>query len=187
MKFFRLDVFKAVQAIGVLLHATQNERLEYLSIIKMLYIADRESWKETGSPITYDLPMAMKNGPVLSGILDLVNLNRDEGLPIWATFIHKEDYDLQLKADPGTDRLSPYEVRKLNEIGKRYADKNWRQMIDLGHNLPEWKQNDPRELGLNYTPIPLEDILTAVGRDKDASSIMEDEAAVIAMRNALGN
>src|SRR4051794_19361490 len=42
MRMFKLDVPKTIQAIGVLLRATGCDRLEYLSILKLLYIADRE-------------------------------------------------------------------------------------------------------------------------------------------------
>jgi hypothetical protein len=71
--FFYLDIRKTVQAIGVLLDVRGIERLEYIAIIKLLYIADRESWKETGASITGDVPCAMKNGPVLRGVYDPVN------------------------------------------------------------------------------------------------------------------
>ena len=68
MQVFKINVEKTVQAIAVLLTAVGHRRLEYLSIIKQLYFADRESWGETGAPITGDVPVAMKNGPVLSGV-----------------------------------------------------------------------------------------------------------------------
>src|ERR1022692_1408136 len=100
MSLFYLDVRKTVQAVGVILGAvTGRERLEYLAIIKLLYLADRDSWKDTGSSITGDAPCAMKNGTVLSGVFDLVKLSWERDLAYWVQFIQREDYDLVLKGD----------------------------------------------------------------------------------------
>src|ERR1700693_4333664 len=139
MSLFKPNVRKAVQAIAVLLRATHRQRLEYLSILKLLYIADRESLADTGKPITGDAPVAMKNGPVLSGIYDLITFSNDRDLPPWAAFLHKEDYDLELKADPGQDLLSRYEIRKLEEVTCRDEKDSWRDLVRITHELPEWQ------------------------------------------------
>ena len=43
MSVFRIDVLKTIQAICLLLKAMRKDRLEYISILKLLYMADRES------------------------------------------------------------------------------------------------------------------------------------------------
>ncbi len=185
MRLFYLDVRKAVQAIGVLLHTTGRRQLEYLAIMKLLYIADRESWKETGCSITGDAPLAMKNGPVLSGVYDLITHDTEQGLAYWTQFIHQEDYDLVLKADPGNEMLSPYEIKKLAEVARRHEKDDWRQLIRVTHDLPEWQWNNPEEFGCKMKPIPLEDILKAVGRESDIDDIKRDAAAAVALQLAL--
>jgi uncharacterized phage-associated protein len=187
MSLFYLDVRKTVQAVGVVLSAVAGrEQLEYIAIIKLLYLADRESWKETGSSITGDAPCAMKNGPVLSGVFDLVKLQWERDLAYWVEFIHREDYDLVLKSDPGTDLLSDYEVEKLTEIARRHKRDSWRKLIDITHKLPEWIENDPAKNGCNMKPIPLEDILRAVGREMDIEEIKKDAASSVAMHQTFG-
>jgi len=179
MKLFFLDVRKTVQAIAVLLRATGRQRLEYLSIIKLLYIADRESWRDTGASITGDTPCAMKNGPVLSGVYDLVNLKwQREDLSVWTQYLLCEDYDLVLRGSPGDDRLSRYEIKKLTEVAKRHENDNWRQLVEVGHSLPEWQANNPAnaECECGMLPIPLDDILRAVGRESDIDDIKRDAA-----------
>src|SRR5437879_6190992 len=120
MSVFRIDVLKTIQAICLLLKAMKTDRLEYISILKILYIADRERLAERGAPITGDVPVAMKNGPVLGAVYALINREREEDLPLWLKYLHQEDYDLQMKGDPGTDHLSRYEERKLTELAEHY-------------------------------------------------------------------
>lgn len=45
---------KATQAVSVILKAAPDCQMDYRKLMTLLYIADRESIKETGSPITGD-------------------------------------------------------------------------------------------------------------------------------------
>jgi uncharacterized phage-associated protein len=49
-----------------------GDRMEYVRLLKLLYIADREMMAEAGAPITGDRAVAMDHGPVLSHVYDLV-------------------------------------------------------------------------------------------------------------------
>ena len=148
------------------------------------YIADRESFAERAAPITGDVPVAMKNGPVLGAVYALINREREEDLPLWVKYLHQEDYDLQMKGDPGADLLSRYEERKLTELAERYAGYSWRKLVRLTHEFEEWKINNPEEEGLNVRPISIDDILQAVGRGGDSASIKEDMAAAVSATEA---
>lgn len=44
----------ALQAVAVLLKAAPGGRMDYRKLMALLYIAERESIKETGSPIIGD-------------------------------------------------------------------------------------------------------------------------------------
>jgi uncharacterized phage-associated protein len=185
MSVFRVDVPKTIQAICLLLKAMKTDRLEYISLLKLLYIADRESLAERGAPITGDLPVAMRNGPVLSAVYALVNHEREEDLPLWLRYFHREDYDLEMKEDPGTDLLSRYEERKLSEIAERFAKFSWRDLVRYTHAFDEWKINNPEDEGVNVLSISIDDILNAVGRRDQAESIKQDMAARVSMMEAL--
>jgi uncharacterized phage-associated protein len=185
---FKLDIPKTIQALALLLKATPCVRREYLSLLKILYIADRESLADVGRPITGDLAVAMENGPVLSGVYDLVNANvSDDDLQRWQDYLHRDNYDLELICDPGVDQLTPYEQRKLGEVAERYKDCSWRDMIRITHDLPEWVWNQPnREQGILVRSIPLMDVVKAVGREMDADWIFEDAEAAAALDSFLG-
>jgi uncharacterized phage-associated protein len=185
MSVFRIDVLKTIQAVCLILKTMKTDRLEYISILKLLYIADRESLRDRGAPITGDVPVAMKNGPVLSAVYSLINRESEKDLPLWLQFFHREDYDLQVKADPGAHLLSRYEEKKLIEVAQRHAKSTWRDLVRITHEFEEWKINSPEEEGVNVRSIPLDDILRAVGRADQAGSIKDDMAARVSMTEAL--
>ncbi|MCH8153266.1 MAG: SocA family protein [Planctomycetes bacterium] len=168
---FRLDVAKAIQAAAVLLRLESGNRMNYMRLLKLLYIADRESLKETARPITGDRVVAMDRGTVLSGVFDLIKGQHIDARH-WDEFIETARFDVQLRGDPGNGKLSRYEIAKLQEISRRYeSDDEW-AMVDITHQFEEWRRNKPQEK--SSRPIPLEDILDAVGRSADKHAIIQD-------------
>ena len=61
----------AQMAAYLLDHA--RTRMKYLKLMKLLYLADRESMKRHGHPISGDRYVSMDHGPVLSNTLNLIN------------------------------------------------------------------------------------------------------------------
>ena len=167
--FFVVDTSKAMQAAAVLLRLQHGHRMNYMLLLKLLYLADRESLGETGRTITQDRLVAMKRGPLPSGVYDLIR-GQHVDVGLWAEHIETDHYDVQLVKDPGVGRLSKYEVQKLQEIWKRYEDMDEWAMVEIMHKLPEWIKNNPGE---SSKPIPIEDILDAVGRGEEKDAIIE--------------
>jgi uncharacterized phage-associated protein len=182
---FKLDVLKTIQAIAVLFRSDLCKEMDYLRVLKLLYIADRESLAETGRPITGDQVVAMKLGPVLSGIYDLVKSNPCEP-SIWQNFLRKDHYQIELTEDPGTEELSPYEIGKLLEVAKRYKDCGSHDLVEITHEFGEWQRNNPEKSGVKIQPIPFADILAAVGRAEDVEWIRKDAAAADTFDRLIG-
>ena len=169
---FRLDTEKAMQAAAVLLRHHNGERMSYMRLLKLLYLADRESLKKDGRPGTGDWVVAMKNGPVRSRLDDIIK-GQDLDSPHWSMFIERTNYDVRLADDPGIDRLSRFEISTLQEISEKYASLgDWDLVEEVMHKLPEYLENIPPED--SSLPIPLRDILVGVGRGEDADQIIED-------------
>ncbi len=162
---------KAVQATSILLKPSPDMTMSYMKLIKLLYIADRESIKETRAPITGDRPVAMPHGPVLSSIYDFIMKRDRPGIETWEQFFETAGIDIVLLNEPGTDELCPYEVDKLREIAARYADHTQWDLRDLTHEFDEWKRNDP---GHSSQAIPLEHIIDAVGLSNEIDEILQD-------------
>src|SRR4051812_11294735 len=115
MMFLRFDPTRAIQAGAVLLKTTPSRRMTRLRLLKLLYIADRETLQEAGRPITGDRAVAMKNGPVLSRIYDLIK-GADLAAPEWERFFRNADrWEVELVGEPGVGELSKYEIEKLQE------------------------------------------------------------------------
>ncbi len=167
---FRFNIEKTIQAIAAFLHFHGSREMSYLRLLKRLYLADRESLRDTGRPITGDRVVAMEHGPVLSSTYDLIK-GEHTGWPMWSAYLGKKGYRVELLKDPGNGALSKYEIGKLREITERFADQNEWDLVEFVHGLDEWKKNDP---GKSSKPIPLKDILDAIGRGDDEQAILED-------------
>lgn len=180
---FRLDVKKVVQAIGVLFREDGVDRMAYMRVLKLLYLADRITLAETGRPITGGPVFAMKRGPVLTEVYDLIHGQHTE-MPIWDKFFLRQRYNLEIRGDhPDVGALSKYEIKKLKEIATQYANHDEWQLVEVTHEFPEWIKNNP---GDSRKRIPLQDILEAVGKGTDAEAIIEEAKELACIDDLLG-
>jgi uncharacterized phage-associated protein len=176
---FRFNVEKTIQAVAFLLAQEKSRGMEYVRLLKLLYIAEREAIAESGAPITGSTVAAMEHGPVLEGVYDLIRLRHHEN-DTWDKFFSVlPDYWLQMHGDPGRGKLSKYVVHKLLEVTERHRNHGTWEMVDITHKLPEWEKNNP---GTSSKVIPFDDLLAAIGRLQDAEVIRE--AAIIESRAA---
>ncbi len=180
---FRFNLLKTLQAAGVLLRAHPLHVMSRLRLLKLLYIADRESLGETGAPITGDRAVAMQHGPVLSETYDLIKGQHIRAAE-WADHFESIGYDVRLIKDPGTGRLSRYDIEKLTDVTRRFEHRwDW-AVAEETHRFEEWQRNDP---GDSSRVIPVKHILKAVGRAEDIKAIREDAEAAAFIDRVLGD
>jgi uncharacterized phage-associated protein len=160
---YRLDLDKAIEAVAFLLRREPGHRMNYMRLLKILYIAERESLAESSAPITGGRAIAMQRGPLIEEILHLIR-GQHIGTPKWSQFIRLDNYSLEMTADPGVGHLSRFVTGKLDEVAQRHVGHDEWDMVAITHELPEWKKNDP---GKSSKEIPLADILEGVGRGAD--------------------
>ncbi len=178
------NTMKSIQAAAVLLNRHAG-RMTRLRLVKLLYIADRESIAETLRPVTGDDIVAMDHGPVPTRIYRLI-CRRDAESPLWDTYIEQQgDRDLVLIADPGQGKLSRYELGKLGEVADRYRDLKDYKIADITHDFPEWERNQPPEG--SKQDISLTDILEASGLSGYRDRILAEEQAVTSFDDALAS
>ena len=167
--YFESSTEKIVEAVGVLLNFEENSEMGYLRLLKLLYIADRESLKETGKPIIGTLTVAMNYGPLHSRVYSLINGEHMDS-PVWNKHIHRDGYKVHLTSDPGVMALSRYEIHKLNEVSEAYFQTDDFDIAHETHEFEEW---------LNFhqegtsTPIPFESIIEAVGLTNQKNQILD--------------
>ena len=180
--YFRFGTRKIVEAAGVLLRQEACRRMSYLRLLKLLYIADRESLRESGRPIVGTGAYAMKHGPVLSEVLDLVKgQHRDE--TVWSQFIRRDGYAVVLESDPGVGSLSRYEIGRLTQTADEHRDLNDWELVEETHGFQEWRENVVEGTSV---AIPLADMVKAVGRDDELEVILQDAERSAALERLLG-
>ncbi|MFN0145944.1 MAG: Panacea domain-containing protein [Dehalococcoidia bacterium] len=174
---FVFDDRKTTQAAARLLELSGG-KLEYIKLIKLLYLADRRALIETGYPITGARLVSMPRGPVLSQVLDYVTEGAPEG-SIWGEYISAPSNYAVTLTQPSTDEnLSRYDTDLLDEIHAQYGGWDRWALVQLTHELPEWV--DP---GGSSTPIDPQVILRDAGRsDEDIREIASQAAEVWSFR-----
>ena len=162
---FVFDARKTAQAARCLI-ALDGGTMNYMVLIKLLYLADRRSLIETGMPISGDRMVAMPHGPVLSRTYDQINMGAppetDEGTAWYEYITEPSDYDVSSRGESRTDQLSHYELDLLGETFERFGRMSRWALRDYTHTLPEWV--DPHGSSL---PIEPETILRAHGKSSE--------------------
>ena len=157
---FCFNELKAAQAASLLI-SFHGGKLNYMVLIKLLYLADRRMLLEHGYTITGDSFVSMPRGPVLSKILDLITMGRYKEITPWFRYISEpKHYEVKLAehAPSKRDELSRYEAGVLREVYKKYGSMNKWDLVELMHTLPEWE--DPKGSSL---PIDPQNILRLEG------------------------
>lgn len=172
---FKFNNAKTTEAAALLLKKNGGS-MNYMKLIKLLYLIDRETLTRWGRPVTGDYYVSMKHGPVLSNVLDLINCGDDPSHEsIWHKYITSpSDYSISLKKGeiPQLSELSKRERKVIDEIFEKYENADQWKMVDICHDLlPEWE--DP---GGSSTLIRVEAILKAV--KKTDAEIREIESEV---------
>jgi len=168
---FRED--KTTQAAAILIELGGGT-INYLVLLKLLYLADRAALTQMGHPITFDRHVSMNLGPVPSTTYDLL---KGTAAPDYGQYWNKHIsppavYAVTLTAPTGTDKLSDAEIDVLRETYAQYGHVPWSEFPALCHRiLPEWRYPQG-----SSTTIEYEEILRAV---------LEDEADVEAIRAEL--
>ncbi len=169
---FSFDERKATATAAVFL-AEHAGRMPYMKLIKLLYMAERESLRKFGRPMFGDRYYSLKHGPVVSTVLDLIKREADplnETMSVWSEHVQRHGFDVELTSQPDLDCLSEAELETIREIAGVFRTLDQWQMRDFTHALPEFR--DPGDSNL---PIAPEDILRAVGKsDEEVEEVRED-------------
>lgn len=173
---FEFSEAKAAEAAGVLL-GKSGGRMPYMRLIKLLYLADRESLHRFGRPIVGGRYVAMRLGPVLSEVLDATKCERPGA---WQDAVERSGYDVVLKARPEPRLLSQAEIFALEETAELFRRLDQWALSGLTHGLPEWR--DPGASALEITP---EEILAVLKKSEEEIEEIREDAIEDAHFNRL--
>jgi hypothetical protein len=136
---FNFDERKAAAAAAYLL-SLEGSRMNYMRLLKLLYLAERQSLATLNRPIIGDTPYSMDRGLI----------ERDSR------------YVVRLKTAPDVGPLSDAELEILRRASELYRTHDQWALSDMTHDFPEWQ--DPHGSSIE---IPLERVLEAFGKRND--------------------
>lgn len=143
---FRFDEEKG-KAVIAYLAWRQLPELSKGKICKLIFLADKYHLVRFGRPVTGDRICAMKDGPVPSNVLNILNLflsdPSDPSLSVWGDtmWVDKNYRNPHFHAKKFTlgDYLSESDVESLNEIVKRYGDWSFSRLRAITHEMTAYK------------------------------------------------
>ena len=146
-----------------------------LKLMKLLYLAERESLKRYGLPMTGDRLVSMDHGPVLSNALNLANgTSIDSAEDGWDSWIPpRKRYDVVLErqvCDDDFDEPSKADRDILVHVWEEFGGFDKWKIRDYTHTLPEWR--DPQGTSL---PIKYKDVFLAIGYEEDQACHLSKE------------
>ena len=130
--------FDAEKALKVLLYVAQHSSDLY-TILKILYLADKEHLSKYGRLITGDWHCAMEYGPVGSGAYDIFEYARDNGgqsfgLPVKKVLqVQHQRHVIPLR-QANTDFLSDSDIACLDVAVQACKNKSFGELKQLTHD-----------------------------------------------------
>jgi uncharacterized phage-associated protein len=149
-------------------------RMSHLKLMKLLYLADRESLHLYGLSMTGDCLVSMPHGPVLSMTLNLMDGDVESGPNGWESLISaKEQHELSLKNGlqlDTLDELSKADTEILESIWNQFGSMSRWEIRDYTHqHCKEWE--DPHG---SSRPISFEKLFKSLGRSADEAKRLAD-------------
>lgn len=147
---------KAAQVAAFFCAKANGGKLNVVKLVKLMYLADRQSMADSGSPITHDNFVAMKLGPVVS---EAYNYIKGEAVAKdWDDLIaDRENHTVGLArplTDSDDDELSKFEVGVLSKIWEQFGAMDQWALVEWTHkHCPEWEAPNPIN---SSSPIPYE-------------------------------
>ena len=172
---FRFNIGKATEAACCFLEHGGGQ-MNIMKLVKLLYLLDRLSLDRRGAPVVGGDYLSMRNGPVTSEVLDLINAGRliGEKDQRWEQCIRdRTNHEVRLEQMPNRENLSDAEVDLLGEIWAKHGGKNQWQLVDWCHtHCTEWV---PVTNGC--APIAIERLGIALGKNEAQVNRLCQEAA----------
>ena len=152
----------------------RGEPMAILKLMKLLYLAERESLRLYGMPMSGDHLVAMPHGPVLSITYDLMSGSYDTHEGGWQQWIaDRENYEVSLQkkvSREDLDELSNANIAILRAVWEKFGYLNRWEIRDYTHDFcPEWQ--DPHG---SSQPIAYEAIFRVLGRSPEEARLLAE-------------
>jgi hypothetical protein len=161
---------KSTQAVARLIEESHGP-IDYLRLVKLIYLADRESIIRRGVPIVGGHYHSMKKGPTVSEIMNFVGTRT---APDWKkTISPRHGAKLSLLCDwPDYGALSDAEIELLDHTVGAHRSRTTEELVEWCHeNCSEYEEVPSGR----RKPIAVEAILKAAGKTrKQIEKVIQD-------------
>lgn len=153
------DVATAAQSAAFFIRE-EGGRIDYLKLVKLMYLAERESMAKYDKPMFYDVFFNMDHGPIPSTVMDL--LNHEIEHPVWSEFVGaRVGDDVESGDNAELDHLSSAEKGILEGLAKKFAKMSGFKMALWTHeHCDEWRP----PAGRKRTPLSHQTIFRELGK-----------------------
>jgi len=157
--------------------------MSVLKLMKLLYLAERESLSQDGSPICGDRLVAMPHGPVLSMTYDLASgSTKGENWSEWVS--DRKDHEVSLKKainPESLDEMSRSSMGILEKTWEKFGEYDQWEIRNYTHeHCKEWEDPDG-----SSRPISYKKLFRSLGwSEKDARNASDDLAERAALEEA---
>jgi uncharacterized phage-associated protein len=170
---FRFEARKATEVACAFIKL-EGGQINIMKLVKLIYLLDRLSIDRRGIPVVGGRYFSMRNGPVISEVLDLINAGAVEGSKDcrWNEYITaRQGYDVGFNGEFEPENLAPSVMQLVQEIHKEHGQRDQWQLSDWCHQrCEEWT---PLDEGRQM--ISVEQIGRALGKsDMDIVRLAED-------------
>jgi uncharacterized phage-associated protein len=171
---FRFNIHKATEAACLLIERNGGE-MNIMKLVKLMYLLDRLSLDRRNAPVAGGDYLSMRNGPVTSEMLDLINAGRLMGETDrrWEECVsNRTNHEVRLEKTPTREYLADAEVSLLDEIWAEHGSKDQWQLVEWCHDhCKEWL---PVTNGC--APIAVEQVGIALGKSPVEINRLRQEA-----------
>jgi uncharacterized phage-associated protein len=172
---FRFQIGKATETACEFL-ARAGGQINIMKLMKLCYLLDRLSLDRRGIPVVGGDYLSMRNGPVTSELLDLINAGRLEGEPdtFWEHSISdRVNHEIKLEQKPDRQYVSDAELELIEAIWQEHGHRDQWQLVEWCHtHCGEWTP-----LSRGCAPIAVERIAQALGKPPEIIQKLTREAA----------
>lgn len=163
-------------------------------LMKLMYLAERESMRRTGLPIVFDEIYAMREGMMLSRTFDLMTAQQGNPKGEWARYIaplsHAGLGVCQGVGESSLDGLSRGDLDVIEFVWAKHGQGNRDKLVhDVHHKLDEWVAHweDPSRRRA-AVPVPYDKLVETIhgaGGGEAAMTTRADIAAELFREQAL--
>lgn len=166
-----------------------EDSMAYMKLLKLLYFTDREALSLWQRPLSGDNYVSMEDGPVLSGVLGMINYGEEyENSEYWYQHIshpytystpeNKKEHSVKLDDMPETDELSQRELKLIDEIYDQFGEFDQYELVIMSHDIcPEWDEK-AREKSTSIV-LSINDILHASGKTPEEIEEIREEVETL--------